>query len=124
MGYGICVCREADNCLGGLISGPAVLIDRVLDGLASFRNPGVQPTRLQPETPRVQRPPGSAGKSGVSELLHLNIQDLNPIGNLPGRHPQNPRGLGLHPARLLQGGDDPFPFRDVRVAPFRRSVGR
>ena len=50
------------------------------------------------------------------ELLDLDVQDLDPVSDLPRRHAQQTRCLGLYPAGLLQRGDDPLFFTERRVA--------
>jgi len=45
-----------------------------------------------------------------SELLDLDIQCLNPVGDLAWGHAEDAGGLGLDPAGLFQRGDDPFLF--------------
>jgi len=52
---------------------------------------------------------GKQGKGAAgSELLDLDIQRLNPVGDLPGGHVQDAGRLGLHPTGLFQGRNHPF----------------
>lgn len=48
-------------------------------------------------------------------LTYLDIQRLNTVSDLPRRHAQQPRRLGLHPARLFQGCDDLFTLIHVGI---------
>ena len=45
-----------------------------------------------------------------SELLDLDVQRLDAVGDLARRHPEDAGGLGLDPAGLLQRSDDAFLF--------------
>src|SRR5690606_6082179 len=69
--------------------------------------------------------PRAAGicRTRASDLPHLALQDLDPIGDLPRRHVEQARGLGLHPAGLLEGGDDALALVEVGVVEVDRLDG-
>ena len=50
-----------------------------------------------------------------SELLDLDVQRLDAVGDLARGHAEDAGGLGLDPAGLLQRGDDAFLFGKIRV---------
>ena len=50
-----------------------------------------------------------------SELLDLDVQGLDPVGDLARGHAEDAGGFGLHPAGLFQGGDDEFLFLKLGV---------
>ena len=81
---------------------------------------GAAHPRLKPWTPdggrRLRRHAGLVlGAPRGSELADLDVERLDPIGNLPRCHVEQARGLGLDPAGLFQGGDDALAFVEIRV---------
>jgi hypothetical protein len=48
-------------------------------------------------------------------FVTLDVQGLDAVGDLARRHAQQPCRLGLHPAGLLQRGDDALAFVQVGI---------
>jgi len=91
-----------------------------LTGLTGFSGSGickrlfylVNPVNPVREINAGWRTDGWQGRQGWPRLqmLHLDVENLHPIGNLPGREVEQAGGLGLHPAGLFESRDDLLAF--------------